>query len=290
MNQRPTRLRWTIRGRFTGALIGAATGKRHLIASLSAISAISVQLAACGSQQALPSGPHPGSASASASRSTAAGSSKQPLAGSRLATAADARAFARAVNLTAADIPGGSVERRKGNQARLGPAERVELARCERGASRGHRLLETDSPLIKRGNELETEEIRSYVTVLAHGRRAAVELPPLESRGVRECVARVLTRYFADRSVREAHWGRFTISGLPVQAPGADGAIGIRVETTLTLTFSEVTVPIYFDLLGFTSGPAVVSLWAVSVTQPVPAATEQRLLSLLLARAQLHPL
>ncbi len=241
-------------------------------------------LVGCGSGNAAPGKPAPAKSAAPASSST------KPV-GSPKITRARALVFARAVNLRAADIPGASISRKKEVQRKpTDPGERRELAHCESAVRRVHRLIEAQSPQFTRGEELEKEEIRSYVTVRIDGRQAAPELSPLKSRGVRECVARVLTRRFADRSIREAKWGRFTVAELPVQAPGTDGTIGIRVATTLTLSFSEVSVPIYFDVLGFASGPVGIALSAVSVTQPVPAATEQRLLSLLLARAKTQPL
>jgi hypothetical protein len=245
-------------------------------------------LVACGQgQRASTGGPV-----READRGTAAGlanvgSSRRPVTSTNL-TAARAVAFAHAVNLTAADIPGARIARTR--EGRGDPGEQRQLRRCEGATRPGRNLTDSRSPKFSRGTELETEEIRSYVTVLAKGRPAAAEFAPLKSAAVRECVARVLTRRFAAKAVREARWGRFSVSRLAVQAPGADGTIGIRVAATLTLTLSEVSVPIYFDVLGFASGPAAVALSAVSVTQPVPAATEGRLLSLLLARAEAHPL
>ena len=88
------------------------------------------------------------------------------------------------------------------------------------------------------------------------------------------------------------HGGVFapTTTELPVGAPGSQGTLGWRGSTTLSLTFSEVTVPIYVDVLGFATGPAFVALIAASPTQPIPVQTEQRLVSLLLSRALAHPL
>ena len=103
------------------------------------------------------------------------------------------------------------------------------------------------------------------------------------------CVAHVLTRNFATKKVREAHWSRFTVSRIPVHLPGATRTIGVRLATALDFPFSEVSVPIYVDLVGFAEGPAEVVVLAGSATQPVPAATEGELLALLLARAKSEP-
>jgi hypothetical protein len=151
-------------------------------------------------------------------------------------------------------------------------------------------VAEVASPKLVRGSELEKEEIASGVTVRPDAQATMRDVSLLRSGTTRECFARALTRRFAGRRVGEAHYGRFSISSLPVQAPGADAAVAWRIQTSVNFTLSEVSVPIYIDVFGFTDGPAEVYLSAISATQPVPSATEQRLLSLLLSRAQAHPL
>ena len=88
--------------------------------------------------------------------------------------------------------------------------------------------------------------------------------------------------------MRGAHFGRFTVSRLPVQAPGAAATVGLRISAALMIPISEVSVPFYFDVLAFARGPATVGVFATSITQPVPSATEHQLLSLLLSRAEAH--
>jgi hypothetical protein len=175
------------------------------------------------------------------------------------------------VSLTAADIPGASIDH---GRAHFEPEEKNRVSRCEGNATRRRSLADVPSPNLKRGSELESEWFRSYVTVLADGRDAAPELSAFKSPSERECVARALTRRFAGRSLGEARWGRFSISPLPVQAAGAQTTVGFRVATTLSFTFSEITAPIYVDVLGFASGPVAAGVMAVSGTQPVPPATE----------------
>jgi hypothetical protein len=168
--------------------------------------------------------------------------------------------------------------------------ERREYRACERFAGPSQKLVEASSPKLERGQELEIEQIRSSVTVLSDERAVARQFASLGTPGLRECAARALTRNLDDKPIGQARWGRVSVSRLPVHAPGTSATIGIRVLATLNLPFSEVSVPIYFDVLGFATGPAEVALTAVSATQPVPAATEQELLALLLARARAHPL
>jgi hypothetical protein len=254
------------------------------IATACALTATTTLLAACGAGQRTSRSSAPGSSTASAGAATLARLSRQGSAEPHPARA-EALAFGRAVNLVAADIPGAKISRKKKRKSSSN-----EDLHCEGPAGRGRKLAEVGSPRLTRGTELETEEISSHVTVRPDARAAANDLAWLRVSGAPECIARALSRRFGGRTISEGHWGRFTASSLPAQVPGAAGTIAFRISTTLSFPVSEVSVPIYFDVFGFTSGPAEVALFAASATQPVPAATEQRLLSLLLVRALAHPL
>jgi hypothetical protein len=249
----------------------------RLLASLSALCSLSGLLAACGAEQA--SGPPPGAAARVKPASTRTAQ--------RRVTRAQALAFARAVNLTAADVPEARASRKK--ERGEGPRERREMKRCEPPHS-GRPLAEVDSPKLTRGEQLETEEIRSYVGVAASGRTAHQALALFTSRAVRACIARALSRAFATRNVRGARWGRVSVLPLSAPAPGADAAVGVRISVALSIEYNEVSVPLYVDVVGFALGPADVAMSAMSITQPLPAATEQELLALLLARARAHRL
>jgi hypothetical protein len=197
-----------------------------------------------------------------------------------------ALSFARAVNLSVGDIPEASIEAKpfRNSDAK----ERREYQACERFV--GWPIAEASSPKLKRGQELEIELIRSSVAVVSNEQAVDRQFAVLSSPAVRTCGARALTRNLDDKPLRNAHWGRVTVLKLPVKAPGATATFGIRVVATLDLAFSEVTVPIYVDELGFAIGRAEIVLLAASATQPVPASTEQELVALLLARAKAHPL
>jgi hypothetical protein len=203
---------------------------------------------------------------------------------------AQALAFAHAVNLSAGDIPEASVEKKHGAAATA--SERREGQACERriGWRNPHTIVEASSPKLRRGQELEIERITSSVSVLSSERAVARQFALLASPALRECAARILTRNLDDRSIRDASWGHVSVSRLPVQAAGTSATLGIRIVANLDLTFSEVSVPIYVDVLGFAIGRAEVALTAISATQPVPATTERELLALLLARSRSHSL
>jgi hypothetical protein len=201
---------------------------------------------------------------------------------------AQALAFAHAVNLSVGDIPEASVEQK--HAATATASERHEGQACKRrvGWRNAQTVAEVSSPKLRRGQELEIERITSSVSVLSSERAVAHQFALLASPALRECAARVWTRNLDDRSIRDARWGHVSVSRLPVQAAGASTTFGIRIVANLDLTFSEVSVPIYVDVLGFAIGRAEVALTAMSATQPVPATTERELLSLLLARSHSH--
>src|SRR2546423_10863139 len=95
------------------------TMRWRLLASLSALCALSGLLAACGAKQA--SGPVPGAAARVKPASTRRVH--------RRITRAQALAFARAVNLTAADVPEARASRKK--ERTEDTREPRELDRCE---------------------------------------------------------------------------------------------------------------------------------------------------------------
>jgi hypothetical protein len=244
-------------------------------------------LSGCGGGQTASASGGGGATQAVSAATRRADSSKSSTA-PRRPSRAQALAFVRAVNLSVGDLPEASVEAKR--SPRDDAAERLEERRCEKGLHQGGKLVEGSSPRLKRGKELEVERISSTVEVMRSERTIASEFSAVASPALRKCLARVLTRNLQDKPVREARWGRVTVSKLPVRAPGASDTAGLRITVVLNIPFNEVSVPMYFDVMGFAVGPAEVTLSAFSVTQPVPATTEQELLTLLLARAKAQPL
>jgi hypothetical protein len=257
-----------------------------LLAGVATAGAACALLSGCGAGQTASAsgGPPAGAASTAARRVDSSKRATALLRPSR----AQALAFVHAVNLSAADLPEASVY--KWHAPPSTAAERREYGACEKGEERDKKLAGALSPKLKRGKELEIEEIASSAAVLSGERQIAHDFALLESRAVRECAARVMAHNLNDGRIRQARWGHVTISKFPVHAPGATDTVGIRVVAILNFPFSEISVPIYVDFMGFSVGPGVVGLTAASATQPVPATTEQELLSLLLARAKAQPL
>jgi hypothetical protein len=76
-------------------------------------------------------------------------------------------------------------------------------------------------------------------------------------------------------------------SGTP-PAPGTTGSYGWRAIAAFTV--QGIRIQVYLDMLGFVDGPAQVTLFSSGVLRPFPAAVQERLFSLLLARAKAHRL
>lgn len=225
--------------------------------------------------------------------SSAAAAVSRGLTATRAPSRAQALEFVHAVNLSASDIPESSIAPKLSHSSNM--REKSEEHVCERLAphadlSLKHHLAEASSPRLERGQELETEEIRSGVTVVSDEHTVARAFNALQTPAIRACLARVFTHNFSEKAVREAHWGRFRITKIPISAPGTTTTIGLRVTGTLHFAYTEVSLPFYSDVLGFAIGHVGVAFTATSVTQPVPTATEQELVALLLARAKAHPL
>lgn len=205
-----------------------------------------------------------------------------------LPTRAQARAYVRAVNLRVTDIPEASVThwRRTHSSAQL----RAQARRCEARLHGPQPLVEESSPKLKRGHELEVEQFVSGSAVLTNSAAARRTVAVAQSPAVLECTAKVLTHELALNPLRNARWGKVTTSKLQVPVAGASATYGMRIEARVELPASEITVPIYYDEVGFLDGHAGVTLGALSITQPVPENTEQELLALLFARAKSTPL
>jgi hypothetical protein len=253
---------------------------KGILASLVAFCGFSLLLTACGGSGVAPAsaGQHPALDS-----TTAAHARTTP---STAPTRAQAQAFARAVNLSVSDIPEVTLAPKRSK--RSDAQEKREFRACEERGFHARPILETSSPRLKRGRELEAEQFSSTVSVVPDAGAVAREFASMQSATVRECLAQALTRNFSTKAVQEAHWGHFTLSPLPISLPGVSATLGIRATVALNIPYNEVSVPIYVDLLAFAVGHGEVELTAISLTQPVPAATESEILALLLARAKAH--
>jgi len=258
--------------------------RAHALAWLALGCACGAILSGCGGGQqasaAAGTSPHRPAAPA------AAGTARTPAkAGSAAAPSrAQALAYARAVNLTASDIPGASATAQRSRRSNA--LEHLQYRACEASVQHVREIAKAASPKLSRGSGMETEELSSSVMVLDSEHGIEREFAQLEAPKVRDCMVHVLNRWVANKTLRAARWRGVTLSRLPVHLAGASDAIGMRAVVAVEIPASEVSIPFYVDELGFATGRTEVSVTAASPTQPVPAATEQELLTLLLARAR----
>ena len=193
---------------------------------------------------------------------------------------AQAVAYAHAVNLRPADLPGMSVLSPEGATPVSGPLE-GEAARCA-GAVNPHLMVAKirSANFSGRAHEL----IQSTVVVWPNSALAAREQVVGRSQRALLCAQRLVSREFARRSGPTFRSGRVKISRLG-SLPGVPGSSGVRIEIPI---LGAHPVNDYVDAVKFVYGRSAVTLLATGVLRPVATATERRLLSLLYTRAKTY--
>jgi hypothetical protein len=197
-----------------------------------------------------------------------------------------ALAFARAVNLTPADVPGFAVTDKHGKGSASEKRLEHQMLTCAGiGGSTGT-VLEEGSKDFKLKRRILDFGVSSEVAVQSTADDAQKGLAAIRSAHVRGCFSRYLQQVFEGERTRQATPGRVTIQAGTPPAPGMDGSFGWRV--TATFLVRGIKVPMYLDFLGFVDGPSQITLVSSGLLQPFPAAVQQHLCALLLARARTH--
>jgi hypothetical protein len=206
----------------------------------------------------------------------------------RVATRHRALAFARAVNLTATDVPGFSVSSQHERDTAEEKQLEHQMLRCAGNLSAEAGLAEMSSQdyALKRG--ILDLGVSSEVSVARTPALATRELAAIRSAHVRGCFSHYLDLLFKSKRFNGAIASPVSIASGTPPAPGTAGGFGWRV--TATFSVQRIRVPLYLDILGFVYGPARVTLFSSGVLRPFPAAIEQGLFSLLLSRAKAHRL
>ncbi len=246
-----------------------------------AIALCSSFLAACG-----------GSTRSPQTGSTAAHVHDRSPAAGALARAR-AVAFVRAVNLTAADVPGFAPSREKHAKSRAERLAEGDLYRCAgaRGpsTSRAHEdLANAGSPSFQLKRGIIDLSVSSEVGVARSAAVARAELGVIHQARVRACFERYLHKVLSGSGAADARVEGVSIQSGNPPAPGTSGSFGWRVSATFGL--HGVKIPVYLDLLGFVYGPARVTLISSGAIRPFPAFAQQHLFELLLGRAIAHGL
>jgi hypothetical protein len=194
-------------------------------------------------------------------------------------SAARSTAFARAVTLTAADVPG----------ARTAPRASPSTQREREATSCGGRTTpavgEARSPEFQRGKGLDRESLSSSVEVLRDARTVERDLSGTPSAGGLRCYERVLERSLQKETDPNVRLLSVKVSPLHMTVDNAGTARGIRILARVGVPSAAAVVPLYVDALSVPYGPAEIDLYATSFVQPVAARTEQQLLQLLHERA-----
>lgn len=206
-----------------------------------------------------------------------------------LITRARAVAFARAVNLRAADLP-----RFKNLGLAAEPQPRTnttdpEFARCV-DVKPNRYVASAQSPGFIHGRfRTQAELVTSKVIVLPTASLAARELIILNSARGRSCFARLIQP--ESTSATESHLRIDRVSWSSPTLPPAAHGFKVRVSGTLTgIHTRNRPIHLYIDMFGFTNGPAQIYLVDTGWESPARSGTEQRLLSLLHSRAEAHKL
>lgn len=196
---------------------------------------------------------------------------------------AQALAFARAVNLRAGDLPGfkaGAVSKTTASERKMS----AQLASCSGGVNPSRALIERDSPDLTAASGIVQADVSSEVEVLPSAALVAKDLAAVKSARGKACLERALNKEFAAMKVKGVKFGRVTVTTTQLPAVGASGSFALRF--TISATIRGAKIPYYADFLGFTLGPAEVTLSALGFAQPVPGKDELGLFSVLLRRAQ----
>lgn len=235
--------------------------------------ACALALAACGG------GAHRARSGARSHAARQAGASARPVKRS------EAAAFASAVNLRPADLPGFRASRESVGEA-AGEARSAEaFKRCVGHAAYIRAIYEASSPTFELKG-LPLEVISSDVELARTTRLASEELAAEQSAHTGLCL-----RPYMETRLRRQHGaglsvGPVSVSALRPSAPGAAGSFGWRVQAIVTL--HGLRLPLQLDLLGFGYRSATVVLLALSFPRE-PYGAQRRLFSLLLARAREFP-
>ncbi|MHB8533055.1 MAG: hypothetical protein ACYDC2_10080 [Solirubrobacteraceae bacterium] len=198
-------------------------------------------------------------------------------------SAASAASFARAVQLSAADVTGGSPQ----PPSRTPRIDEEEAARCS--GKPGRAVGGGRSPDYSRGSGLEREDVSSSVAVLSSEAIVRKDLEYTQSTAALGCFSRIVRNKLARESARVRLLG-VNVTELTVELPGAQRAAGLRILARVGVPGSRVAVPLYSDVLTYAYGPAELNLYTTSFVQPAPVQTEQQLLTLMRERARLSRL
>jgi hypothetical protein len=211
-------------------------------------------------------------------------------------TRAQAVAYADAVNLRAADVPGLQAARlqpkREAAETAAGPY-RGAMNRCDNAAARAGDVIGIGSPTFVHLGSRPPGSVSSVVSFFKSEALAHQYLAVPDSARFAACVKTVasnepktITR--EGSKVAEPMFSDPHVSTLPASLPGVR-TYGLRLAARAAFGAPGGSES-YGDFLSFVMGDIVITLNATSEVHPFPAATERRTLARLYRRAQAHSL
>jgi hypothetical protein len=216
--------------------------------------------------------------------------STTPAGNGTLRTKAQAVAFAEAVNLRPADVPG--FRPAPSEQPRGTGEQRLERAMLECvGLLSGHdELAQVDSREFEQATVTGQLGVSSSVAVARTPAIAARGLTPThnpqDSPRARACLAHSLSRDVERNPKGGPNILSLSASPERALAPGTGG--GVVLRTVADVTLGSRPVPLSLDFYGFVCGQTQIGLFTTSLPGSFPSKSRQQLLSLLLARAKAH--
>jgi hypothetical protein len=216
--------------------------------------------------------------------------------GTGAVTKVQAVAYARAVNLRAADLPRMNASSPE-HEGKAPTRIELALARCDGEQNPTQRVLNRVSPTFisptEDEGESEHEEIHSSVEVLPAAAIAARHnRAQISPRGL-DCIRHFIPTAFAKSDTRRLRYGPVILQHLPNPLPDVPGSFAVRIATSVLGVPSQIaaTPPhVYIDILGFLSGASEINLTATGFPEPVGEEAEQHLLTLLYNRTQTNRL
>jgi hypothetical protein len=208
---------------------------------------------------------------------------------------AQAVAFADAVNLRAADVPGLQAARHQPKRETVAGPYRGAMNRCDKAAARAGEVIGISSLTFVHLSSrlLQGVSVSSGVYFFRSKALAHQYLAVPNSARFAACVKTVasnepktITR--EGSKVAEPMFSDPHISTLSASLPGVR-TYGLRLAAHAAFGTSDGSES-YGDFLSFVMGDAVITLNTTSEVHPFPAETERRILARLYRRAQAHSL
>ncbi len=209
-------------------------------------------------------------------------------------TRAQALSYAHAINLHAADVPAmhSSFTEGEVSETASGKRSNAGFIDCYGGVSDSRRLLKIRSQQFSAGRAAESQTVESAVEVWPTSALALRNNSTYFSSRGRACFYRYLTaahrQLNKQRNKQRAgklEFGPLRVATVADPLPGVSHSFLRTISETLVRN-GQIRVHIYHDIFTFVSGQAEVELEATGYSHPVPAASEERLLLLLVNRAK----